>query len=116
MYEQIQSWWLAVNSYEEPIEPTAALSRLRNTVGGPPLPTDSRDISDFVKANKAWNNSCVMVLYSLIAILTPEILSRLEASGLNIKVASKLNIQLIMDWMEVEYGCWSDAKRTYKNL
>ena len=44
---------LANNDYEEPIEPTAAISRLRGTGEAPPLPTDARDKQDFVKAFKS---------------------------------------------------------------
>ena len=44
---------LAENDFEEPIEPTAALARLRGTGGGPPLPTDARDKQDFVKSSKS---------------------------------------------------------------
>ena len=40
---------LADNDFEEPIEPTAALARLRGAEGVPPLPTDARDKSNFVK-------------------------------------------------------------------
>ena len=44
---------LSDNDFEEPIEPTAALARLRGTAGVPPLPTDAREKQDFVKAFKS---------------------------------------------------------------
>ena len=103
---------MADENYEEPIEPTAALARLRGTGGVPPLATDTRERSDFVKALKVWKTSCVAVLCSLLAILTTEVSSRLEASGLNIKIATRLNIQIIIDWINVEYGGWNDARGT----
>ena len=53
---------LSTNDYDEPTEPTAALDRLRGLGRGPPLPTDQRDKTDFVKAMKSWTTSCTAVL------------------------------------------------------
>ncbi len=40
---------LSNNAYEEPTVPVAALARLAGTGGAPPLPSDARDKSDFLK-------------------------------------------------------------------
>ena len=60
---------LANDDYEVPIEPTAALDRLRGVSRHRPLPTDQRDKINYVKAMKSWKNSCTTVLCSLINIL-----------------------------------------------
>ena len=86
---------LANEDYEEHIEPTAALARFKGAEGFPLLPTDAREKSDFVKAIKVWKTSCVAELCSLLDVLTTEVSSRLEASGLNIKTATRLSIQII---------------------
>ena len=83
--------------------PVAALTRLRGTAGVPPLSTDERDKEKFVKNIKLWNTSCVVVLCSLTEMLSEEILSRIKASGLNVKTADKNNIQLILDWLNVVF-------------
>ena len=41
---------MADENYEEPIEPTAALSRLRGTAGVPPLTTDAREKTRFCES------------------------------------------------------------------
>ena len=57
---------LSDSDYEEPIEPTAALDRLRGIGVNPPLPTDARDKSDVVKAIKPWDTSCVTVMVNCL--------------------------------------------------
>ena len=88
---------LSNNVYDEPIVPIAALGRLAGTGGLPPLPTDARDVADFKKVIKSWNNSCVIVLCSLLAILSHDIVCAIKASGLNVKLVNKPNIPLIID-------------------
>ena len=64
---------LSGNDYDEPVEPIAALNRLKNIARAPPLPTDQRDKIDFVKAMKIWTNSCTAVLCSLLNMLSTEV-------------------------------------------
>ena len=103
---------LSENDYDEPVEPVAALNRLRNTSRVPPLPTDQRDKTDFVKAMKSWTSSCTAVLCSLINILSIEVSSRLEATDIDLTRATRQNIYRIIDWLNQEYGGWSDARGT----
>ena len=99
---------LSNDANEEPTIPIAALARLAGTGGAPPLPTDARDKSDYLKVNKSWKNSCIIVLCSLLAMLNDDIKSAIKASGLDVEVSTKANIQLIIDYNDVEYGGWSD--------
>ena len=103
---------LAENDYEEPIEPVAALNRLRGVGGAPPLPTDQRDKADLVKAIKFWKISCVTVLCSLLNVMTKTIISRIQSTDLELEIASKENITLIIEWLNNEYGNWSDIRGT----
>ena len=103
---------LSGNDYDEPVEPVAALNRLRNMARAPPLPTDQRDKTDFVKAMKIWTNSCTAVLCSLLNMLSIEVTGRLEATDLNLTEASRTNIERIIDWINYQYGGWSDSRGT----
>ena len=103
---------LSDNVNEEPTVPIAALARLAGTGGGPPLPTDARDKSDYLKVMRTWNNSCIIVLCSLLAMLNDDIKSAVKASGLDVEISTKANIQLIIDWIDVEYGGWNDLRGT----
>ena len=107
---------LSGNDYDEPVEPVAALNRLRNMARAPPLPTDQRDKTDFVKAMKFWTNSFTAVLCSLLNMLSIEVTGRLEATDLNLTEASRTNIERIIDWINYQYGGWSGSwnKRKHK--
>ena len=45
-------------------------------------------------------------------MLNDDIKSAIKASGLDVEVSTKANIQLIIDYIDVEYGGWSDLRRT----
>ena len=98
--------------YDEPIEPTSAIRRLNGNSANRPKSTDKRDLADYVKAVKVWTASCAAVLGSLLNIFTTEVMGRLEATDLNLVTASRNNITQNFDWVNREYGGWSDARGT----
>ena len=77
-----------------------------------PKKTDQRDLTKYVKAVKVWTASCAAVLGSLLSMFTTEVMGRLEATNLNLLAASRTNITNIIDWVDREYGGWSDARGT----
>ena len=103
---------LSEYDYEEPIEPTNAIRRLRGISRSRPKPTDQKDLTDYVKAIKIWTSSCAAVLGSLLNMFTSDVTGRLEATDLNLITASKANIMLIIEWINTEYGGWSDSRGT----
>ncbi len=58
------------NENEVPTAPTAALARLTGAGSATPPPTDARDKYDILKVMKTWNNSCIIILGSLLAMLS----------------------------------------------
>ncbi len=91
----------------EPRRPDGAFLRRSSSSLVPPFPTDSKEISEFLKREKDWRSGCAVVLASFKACLTSLIKDYLDNMVPDFKEATRENLMNIKKALILKYGGWN---------
>ena len=94
-----------------PRRPNEAINRVFGVEGwDPPQPEDRREIDEFERKNEKWEAMCEKVLFVYKRALSSGVKEFLRGTNVDMDLATRANIFLIIETTRLRYGGYSAEK------